>query len=150
MRERLLQALHVGRPDRLRRRAGALGGRLLFDAGAKTATGITNARQGEDCAVNSTREKATNTRVCRSVAVPLAAILILVIGLPAINVGTIHGGDQPSTVAAHCHVRLDRRWVTTETVEEVFEELEQLLKRVQQLRNLVLPIRNTWPELRDG
>jgi acetylornithine deacetylase/succinyl-diaminopimelate desuccinylase len=54
-----------------------------------------------------------------------------ILGLPAINIGTIHGGDQPSTVAAHCRVRLDRRWVTTETVERVFEELEQLLKRVR-------------------
>ncbi len=54
-----------------------------------------------------------------------------VLGLPVINLGTIRGGDQPSTVAGHCAVQLDRRWVTTETVETVFEDLERLLTKVR-------------------
>jgi acetylornithine deacetylase/succinyl-diaminopimelate desuccinylase-like protein len=54
-----------------------------------------------------------------------------ILGPPAINMGTIHGGDQPSTVAGHCRIQLDRRWVTTETVDEVFEDLERLLARVR-------------------
>jgi acetylornithine deacetylase/succinyl-diaminopimelate desuccinylase len=54
-----------------------------------------------------------------------------VLGLPVINIGTIHGGDQPSTVAAHCRLRLDRRWVTTESIEQVFEDLEGLLEKVR-------------------
>jgi acetylornithine deacetylase/succinyl-diaminopimelate desuccinylase-like protein len=57
-----------------------------------------------------------------------------VIGPPVINLGTITGGDQPSTVAAHCRIRLDRRWVTTETIEMVFEDLEDLLRRVREAR----------------
>jgi succinyl-diaminopimelate desuccinylase len=57
-----------------------------------------------------------------------------VLGPPAINLGTITGGDQPSTVAAHCRIRLDRRWVTTETIEMVFEDLEGLLRRVRESR----------------
>ena len=57
-----------------------------------------------------------------------------VLGPPAINLGTISGGDQPSTVAAHCRIRLDRRWVTTETIEMVFEDLEGLLRRVREAR----------------
>jgi len=45
--------------------------------------------------------------------------------------GTISGGDQPSTVAAHCTIKLDRRWVTTETIEQVFIDLETLLTKVR-------------------
>lgn len=55
-----------------------------------------------------------------------------IIGMPTINMGTIHGGDQPSTVAARCVLQLDRRWVPSESVESVFEELEKLLARVHE------------------
>ena len=55
----------------------------------------------------------------------------LILGYPAVNVGTIKGGDQPSTVAAHCEVRLDRRWVNTESIEQVFQDFEALLHRVR-------------------
>jgi acetylornithine deacetylase/succinyl-diaminopimelate desuccinylase family protein len=54
-----------------------------------------------------------------------------ILGLPAINIGTIQGGDQPSTVAAHCQIKLDRRWVNTETIEQVFEDLEILLEKIR-------------------
>jgi len=53
------------------------------------------------------------------------------LGLPVINLGTISGGDQPSTVAGRCSLQLDRRWVTTETVDLVFEDLERLLDKVR-------------------
>jgi len=54
-----------------------------------------------------------------------------VLGISTINMGTIHGGDQPSTVAARCTIQLDRRWVATESVSQVFEELEEVLKTVR-------------------
>jgi acetylornithine deacetylase/succinyl-diaminopimelate desuccinylase family protein len=57
-----------------------------------------------------------------------------VLGLPAVNLGTIQGGQQPSMVAAECRIQLDRRWVTTETVEQVFQDLEELLARVRAAR----------------
>jgi acetylornithine deacetylase/succinyl-diaminopimelate desuccinylase family protein len=57
-----------------------------------------------------------------------------ILGLPAINLGTIRGGDQPSTVAAHCQIKLDRRWVNIETIEQVFEDLENLLKKIRSAR----------------
>jgi acetylornithine deacetylase/succinyl-diaminopimelate desuccinylase family protein len=57
-----------------------------------------------------------------------------VLGLPAINMGTIRGGQQPSMVAADCKIQLDRRWVTTETIEQVFDDLEKLLARVRAAR----------------
>jgi acetylornithine deacetylase/succinyl-diaminopimelate desuccinylase len=55
-----------------------------------------------------------------------------VLGAPTINMGTIHGGDQPSTVAARCKIQLDRRWVPAETIEQVFGELEEILSRVRE------------------
>jgi len=57
-----------------------------------------------------------------------------VLGLPAINMGTIQGGQQPSMVAADCRVQLDRRWVTTETIEGVFDDIEALLAKVRAAR----------------
>jgi len=57
-----------------------------------------------------------------------------VLGLPAVNMGTIAGGDQPSTVAGHCVLKLDRRWVMTETIDDVFGDLERLLAIVRAAR----------------
>lgn len=57
-----------------------------------------------------------------------------VLGLPAINLGTIRGGQQPSMVADDCRVQLDRRWVTTETIEQVFGDIEGLLAQVRAAR----------------
>jgi acetylornithine deacetylase/succinyl-diaminopimelate desuccinylase len=57
-----------------------------------------------------------------------------VLGLPAINLGTIQGGQQPSMVAADCRIQLDRRWVTTETIDQVFDDLEALLSQVRAAR----------------
>lgn len=57
-----------------------------------------------------------------------------VLGLPAINMGTIRGGQQPSMVAADCLIRLDRRWVTTEAIGDVFGDLEALLAKVRAAR----------------
>jgi acetylornithine deacetylase/succinyl-diaminopimelate desuccinylase len=57
-----------------------------------------------------------------------------VLGPPAINLGTIQGGQQPSMVAADCRVQLDRRWVTTETIDDVFNDIEALLAEVRAAR----------------
>jgi acetylornithine deacetylase/succinyl-diaminopimelate desuccinylase len=54
------------------------------------------------------------------------------LGAPTINVGTIHGGDQPSTVAARCVVTLDRRTVPGESFASLTAELEALLAEVRQ------------------
>jgi acetylornithine deacetylase/succinyl-diaminopimelate desuccinylase len=54
-----------------------------------------------------------------------------VMGSPSLNFGTIHGGDQPSTVAAACKIQIDRRWIPSESVELVFSELEKCLAQVR-------------------
>lgn len=53
------------------------------------------------------------------------------LGSPTINFGTVHGGDQPSTVAERCVVQFDRRWVPSESIELVFAELEDLLNHLR-------------------
>ncbi len=56
------------------------------------------------------------------------------LGAPTINAGTIHGGDQPSTVAARCAIQFDRRTVPGETYEQVVAELAELAREVEARR----------------
>jgi succinyl-diaminopimelate desuccinylase len=46
-----------------------------------------------------------------------------ILGESSINIGTITGGDQPSTVADFCQLTIDRRFVPEETWEQVYREL---------------------------
>lgn len=46
---------------------------------------------------------------------------------PTLNVGVIRGGQQPSSVADHCLVKIDRRWVPEEDLQTVFKEIYDLL-----------------------
>lgn len=61
----------------------------------------------------------------------LARRVHAVLGPPTINLGTIRGGDQPSTVAAACAITLDRRTVPGETYDGVVAELSALLAQVE-------------------
>lgn len=45
---------------------------------------------------------------------------------PTANVGVICGGQQPSSVADHCVVRIDRRWTPEEDLQTVFKEMYDL------------------------
>lgn len=42
---------------------------------------------------------------------------------PTINLGVIEGGQQPSSVADHCVIKVDRRWTPEEKLERVFGEI---------------------------
>jgi len=55
-----------------------------------------------------------------------------VLGAPTINVGTVSGGDQPSTVPDRCVLKLDRRMVPTETIPQVYEELKGIGDRLRE------------------
>ncbi|MGE5233804.1 MAG: M20 family metallopeptidase [Acidobacteriota bacterium] len=61
----------------------------------------------------------------------LAARAHPLLGPPTINCGTIHGGDQPSTVAAACRLQVDRRGVPGETYASMQGELEAILAAVR-------------------
>ncbi|MDH3254877.1 MAG: M20 family metallopeptidase [Acidobacteriota bacterium] len=53
------------------------------------------------------------------------------LGSPTFNVGTIAGGDQPSTVAALCTLQADRRSVPGEDYALISGELQELMRRVE-------------------
>ncbi len=48
------------------------------------------------------------------------------VGAPTLNVGVIHGGDDPNIVADKCVVRIDRRWTPDETIDSITAEVEEL------------------------
>lgn len=49
------------------------------------------------------------------------------LGSASLNIGTISGGDQPSTVADRCIVTFDRRSIPGESVEDVYREINEIL-----------------------
>ena len=55
-----------------------------------------------------------------------------VLGTATLNIGTITGGDQPSTVADKCSIRLDRRCLTDETIAQVYEELQAICNELHE------------------
>lgn len=55
-----------------------------------------------------------------------------VLGMPTLNFGTISGGDQPSSVPGECLIRVDRRWVPEETLEEVYGEIRSVIEDLKQ------------------
>jgi acetylornithine deacetylase/succinyl-diaminopimelate desuccinylase len=53
------------------------------------------------------------------------------IGPATFNVGTIRGGDQPSTIPASCVMTVDRRLIPGETYDVALAELRELLGAVE-------------------
>lgn len=54
-----------------------------------------------------------------------------ILGNPTINIGKINGGDQPSTVPGICTIEMDRRWIPEESLEQVYEELREIIEKMQ-------------------
>jgi acetylornithine deacetylase/succinyl-diaminopimelate desuccinylase family protein len=50
---------------------------------------------------------------------------------PTLNLGVIEGGQQPSSVADHCVIRLDRRWVPEEDLQQVFTEIYDIFDKLK-------------------
>jgi acetylornithine deacetylase/succinyl-diaminopimelate desuccinylase family protein len=50
---------------------------------------------------------------------------------PTLNLGVIQGGQQPSSVADHCVVQIDRRWVPEEKLQQVFTEIYDILDKLK-------------------
>lgn len=51
-------------------------------------------------------------------------------GPSILNYGRIVGGTQPSTVADTCTVQIDRRYVPSETLEQVIGEIQEVIDRL--------------------
>lgn len=50
---------------------------------------------------------------------------------PTMNLGVIQGGQQPSSVADHCLIKVDRRWVPEEKLQQVFEEIYDIFDKLK-------------------
>ena len=50
---------------------------------------------------------------------------------PTLNLGVIEGGQQPSSVADHCVIRIDRRWVPEEKLQQVFTEIYDIFDKLK-------------------
>lgn len=53
------------------------------------------------------------------------------IGRPTLNFGKIYGGDQASTVAGECSIELDRRWIPSESYEQVFNDFNEIFDKIK-------------------
>ena len=66
-----------------------------------------------------------------------------ILGNATINVGIIGGGDQPSTVPDLCEIALDRRYLPSETRDQVYSELreieDELIKEYPDFRAYIEP-----------
>lgn len=54
------------------------------------------------------------------------------LGQTSLNIGTISGGDQPSTVADQCELTIDRRYIPEESRDQVYAELMEATKVMAQ------------------
>lgn len=54
------------------------------------------------------------------------------IGPAVMNFGVIKGGTQPSSVADHCILQVDRRWVPMEKLDQVLGEYEQIIQQLHE------------------
>ncbi len=50
---------------------------------------------------------------------------------PTLNLGVIKGGQQPSSVADHCEIGIDRRWTPEENLQQVFEEFYAIFDKLK-------------------
>ena len=50
---------------------------------------------------------------------------------PTLNLGVISGGQQPSSVADRCVIRIDRRWIPEENLDQVFQEIYDVFDSVR-------------------
>ncbi|MDW7667729.1 MAG: M20 family metallopeptidase [Bacillota bacterium] len=53
-------------------------------------------------------------------------------GPSVMNLGTIQGGTQPSTVADYCSLKIDRRYIVGETVETVLKEYQEIIEKIKE------------------
>lgn len=58
---------------------------------------------------------------------PAVARSYPLLGLPTLSVGVIHGGNQVNQVPDACIVEVDRRWLPSETRDQVISDFEQVV-----------------------
>ena len=52
------------------------------------------------------------------------------LGYPTINVGVIHGGNDPNIVPNVAYLEIDRRYTPDEKLEDIYEEIQRIITRL--------------------
>lgn len=75
------------------------------------------------------------------------------VGPGTINVGNIIGGTDPNVVPSNCKLQIDRRWLPDESVDYIYDEIEDIAKRaskkfggeyeIRPMRELTASMKNT-------
>jgi acetylornithine deacetylase/succinyl-diaminopimelate desuccinylase len=114
----------VGEPTALEIHAGHRGLEWLeFEFAGRAAHGGTPER-----GVNAIRHAARFIQRVEADLLPrLSARRHPLIGPAVMNWGVVRGGTQPSMVADRCVVQLDRRWLPSETIDQVLGEYQHVL-----------------------
>lgn len=55
------------------------------------------------------------------------------LGNGTINIGKIGGGDDPNIVPDECRIEIDRRWLPSDTLKAIHEEIEAVAKKASDL-----------------
>lgn len=114
----------VGEPTRLQIAAGHRGLEWLEIIIKGRATHGGTAKKG----INAISKAAKFiTKVERDLIPRLPERKHPLIGEPVLNFGVIQGGDQPSTVAGRCSIKIDRRWTPGETLEQVLKDFTDII-----------------------
>lgn len=67
--------------------------------------------------------------------------------VPTLNLGHVHGGDNPNRICAHCELQIDIRPLPGMDLEELRETLRQRIGRVLGEDGLALEMRSLFPGL---
>jgi len=65
--------------------------------------------------------------------------------VPTINLGRIHGGDNPNRICGHCELEIDIRQLPGMELPALREELEQRLRGLLQASGLQLELARLFP-----
>jgi acetylornithine deacetylase/succinyl-diaminopimelate desuccinylase len=104
--------------------------------GGKQAEGLSAISQA---AKFITRIEAAMQARSESLRHPLA-------GVTTLNVGTISGGTQPSTVAGECRLQLDVRWSPLDNLAEIRQLMERILAEMRLEEPLLRSTLEVMPE----
>lgn len=53
------------------------------------------------------------------------------LGRPTMNIGVVKGGERPSIVPSKCIIQVDRRWLPSQQVDDVINEVREVLQELK-------------------
>ena len=72
------------------------------------------------------------TRIDEKLLPKIKAKVDPILGYAIMNFGVVSGGYQPSTVPDKCTIKIDRRWISGETIEDIYAEYQSIIDELAQ------------------